>query len=89
MMNPEDQLQEHLIRLENGEPIEAHLADLPVDEAQLLRVAAALRSVAYPQQSAASPRSGHNCCKPLRVAVPRLDWFQRRRNLQCWHDGHR
>ncbi len=54
MINPEDQLQEHLIRIENGEPIEAHLADLPADEAQLLRVAAALRSAAYPKQSAGS-----------------------------------
>ena len=54
MMNPEDQLQERLSRLEKDEPLEACTADLSADEAELLEVATALRSIPYPAQTADS-----------------------------------
>ncbi len=54
MMNPEDLLQERLTRLEAGEPLEACLAGLPEEIADLLKMAAALRSISYPSRAAAS-----------------------------------
>src|SRR3990172_4093636 len=43
-----DWLQERLGRMEAGETLEAVLADLPAEEAGLVQLAAALKSVAYP-----------------------------------------
>lgn len=52
-MNTEDRLQERLTRLEAGEPLEACATDLSAEEVELLRTAAQLRSVEYPQREAA------------------------------------
>jgi hypothetical protein len=46
MENLDYKLQEHLQRLEGGEPLEACLLDLPGDEALSLRKASALRTIA-------------------------------------------
>jgi len=51
MKNLEELLQERLERLEAGEALEACLADLPEDEADLLRMAAMLRKVQYPERA--------------------------------------
>lgn len=50
-MNPEDLLQDRLIRLEAGEPLETVIADLPQVEAELVRMAASLRVAASIEQS--------------------------------------
>ncbi|HLE29519.1 MAG TPA: hypothetical protein VI793_15440, partial [Anaerolineales bacterium] len=47
-----DWLQERLARIEAGETLEAVLADLPAEEAGLVQLAAALKSVAYPGREA-------------------------------------
>ncbi len=46
----QDLLQERLERLEGGEALEACLVDLPDQEADLLKVAATLRSIPYPSR---------------------------------------
>lgn len=51
-MNQEDMLQQRLARLEAGESLEACLAGLPGEDADLLRVAAALGSIPYPSRTA-------------------------------------
>ena len=43
-------LQEQLEQLEAGKPLEACLADLPEEEADLLRIGAMLREVQYPER---------------------------------------
>lgn len=48
----DDLLQEHLSRLEMGEPLETALADLTPDEAELVRTAAALRALPHPARAA-------------------------------------
>jgi hypothetical protein len=53
-MNPEEQLQARLSRMEDGESFEAGAVDLPVDEAELLNVATALHSMICPAQTAES-----------------------------------
>jgi hypothetical protein len=53
-MNPEEQLQDRLSRLEDGEAFETCTADLPADEAELLKVATALQSMLYPAQTVES-----------------------------------
>ena len=53
-MNPEEQLQDRLSRLENGESLESCTADLPVAEVELLEVVTALQSMVYPAQMAES-----------------------------------
>jgi riboflavin synthase alpha subunit len=53
-MNPEEQLQARLSRLENGESFETCAADLPAAEVELLKVVTALQSMAHPAQSAES-----------------------------------
>jgi hypothetical protein len=52
-MNPEEQLQTQLARLEAGEPVEAVLADLPEVEAGLVRLAANLRALPQTERAAA------------------------------------
>lgn len=47
MMTASDRLQEALARVETGEPLEKVLTGLPGEDAELLRVAAAARSVSY------------------------------------------
>jgi hypothetical protein len=47
----DDRLQEHIARLEAGEPLDTVLADLPQDEADLVRMAAALQAVPYPART--------------------------------------
>ncbi len=49
-----DLFQERLARLEQGEPLEACLAGLPEEEASLLKVAAQLSAVNYPEQASDS-----------------------------------
>jgi hypothetical protein len=46
-----DLFQERLARLEQGEPLEACLAGLPEEEASLLKMAAQLSTVSYPEQA--------------------------------------
>ena len=53
-MNPEEQLQDRLSRLEQGESLESCAADLPADEVELLKVVTALQSMVYPAQTAES-----------------------------------
>ena len=53
-MNSEEQLQDRLSRLENGEALETCAADLPPAEVELLKVVTALQSMAHPAQSAES-----------------------------------
>jgi len=53
-MNPEEQLQDRLSRLENGASLESCAADLPADEVELLKVVTALQSMVYPAQTAES-----------------------------------
>src|SRR5512143_2750419 len=53
-MNLEDQFQDTLSRLENGEPLETCAADLPAHEAELLRMVVTLPSIAYPAQTGES-----------------------------------
>ncbi len=53
-MNPEEQLQDRLSRLEKGESLESCAADLPADEVELLKVVTALQSMVYPAQTAES-----------------------------------
>src|SRR5512136_217990 len=53
-MNLEEQLQDRLSRLEDGESFETCTADLPADEAELLKVASTLQSLTYPAQTAES-----------------------------------
>ena len=49
-----DLFQERLARLEQGEPLEACLAGLPEEEASLLKMAAQLSTVNYPEQASDS-----------------------------------
>ncbi|MEK7785208.1 MAG: hypothetical protein AAB658_07270, partial [Chloroflexota bacterium] len=49
-----DLFQERLARLEQGEPLEACLAGLPEEEASLLKMAAQLSTVNYPEQASGS-----------------------------------
>ncbi len=49
-----DLFQERLARLERGEPLEACLAGLPEEEASLLKMAAQLSTVDYPEQASDS-----------------------------------
>jgi hypothetical protein len=49
-----DLFQERLARLERGEPLEACLAGLPEEEASLLKMAAQLSAVNYPEQASDS-----------------------------------
>ncbi len=53
-MNPEDQLQDRMSRLENGESFESCTANLPAAEIELLQVVSALKSMVYPAQTAES-----------------------------------
>ncbi len=53
-MNVEDQLQDRLARLADGESRETCAADLPADEAELLKVVTTLQSMTYPAQTADS-----------------------------------
>jgi hypothetical protein len=53
MRQPEELLQERLERLEAGKPLEACLAGLPEDEADLLKLAAGLCEVHYPTPDSA------------------------------------
>jgi hypothetical protein len=53
-MNSEEQLQDRLSRLENGEAFETCTADLPEAEVELLKVATTLKSMVYPAQTAES-----------------------------------
>ena len=48
----QDLLQERFERLEGGEPLETCLVGLPHEEADLLKVAASLRSISYPSRMA-------------------------------------
>ncbi len=50
-MTNEDLLQERLARLEAGEPLDACLDGLPEEQADLLRTAGVLRSIAFPSRS--------------------------------------
>jgi hypothetical protein len=54
MMNPEEQFQDRLSRLEMGEPLESCAADLPANEVELLKVVTALQAIVYPTQAAES-----------------------------------
>ena len=54
MNNPKELLQERLEQLEMGGSLEECLVGLSADEAELLRLAAGLRKVAYPEQSEGS-----------------------------------
>jgi hypothetical protein len=54
IMNPEEQLQARLSRMEDGESFEAGAVDLPADELELLNVATALHAMIYPAQTAES-----------------------------------
>jgi hypothetical protein len=51
MNNPEELLQERLEQLEMGGALEESLVGLSPDEAELLRLAAGLREMTYPEQS--------------------------------------
>jgi hypothetical protein len=53
-MNSEEQFQDRLSRLENGEAFEACAADLPATEVELLKVVTALQALTPPAQSAES-----------------------------------
>ncbi len=53
-MSLEDQLQDRLARLENGEALGTCTAQLPADEAELLTMAVSLRAITYPAQGAES-----------------------------------
>jgi hypothetical protein len=53
-MNPEEQLQDRLSRLENGESLKNCAADLPAAEVELLEVVTALQAMTYPAQTAES-----------------------------------
>ena len=50
MKELEDLFQEKMEQVEAGEPLEACLAGLPAEDAELLRLAAMLRDVPYPQR---------------------------------------
>ena len=84
----EDRLQDRLARLEAGEPLDALLADLPPEEAELVRMAADLRAVPYPAREvsavnvqraqllrAAQAQQRKVAMEPKFTSTPRWVWF--------------
>lgn len=65
MNSPKELLQEQLEQLEMGKPLEECVAGLSADEAELLRLAAGLSEMEYPEQGAQGAAA-------LRAAVLRL-----------------
>ena len=67
-MDEHNLLQEQLQRLEDGEPLETCLADLPPTEAEVLQLAAALRALPHPSRNAAIVQSQRAALMKLAAA---------------------